>query len=41
VLFRGDDAVFSGVKGIATFTVVSLVIPRYPVPTSIDELALL
>jgi len=41
VLFRGEDAVFGRVKGIATFTVVSLVVPVYPVPMSVDELALL
>jgi len=41
VFFRGDDAVFGRVKGVATFTVVSLVVPAYPVPTSVDELALL
>jgi len=37
----GKDAVFGRVKGIATFTVISLVVPLYPVPTSVDELALL
>jgi len=37
----GDNTVFCGVKGITTFTVVSLVVPLYPVPTSVDELALL
>ena len=41
MLSQGDDAVFGRVKGIATFTVVSLVVPLYPVPTSVDELALL
>jgi len=41
MFFRGNDTVFGRVKGIATFTVVPLVVPLYPVPTSVDEFTLL